>query len=155
MIRAIGTGAGAAMAALALLAPAGARAQEWTVACAEGVCEATVTAVREDGGRVLVATFLRAEGGTPEMQVALPLGMAIEPGVRVVADGETALTASFRVCTAETGCRAAAAVTPEAAAAMAGAGELSVQAFPFGAEAPVSVPMPTGGLADALAALTE
>ncbi len=147
--------AGAAMAALALLTPAGALAQEWIVECAAGSCEASVTALREDGGRVLVATFLRADGAAPEIQVALPLGMAIEPGVRVVADGETVLTPSFRVCTAEAGCRAAAAVTPEAAAAMSGAGELSVQAFPFGAEAPVSVPLPTGGLADALGALSD
>lgn len=86
--------------------------------------------------------------GTATLAVALPLGLALEPGVQFVA-GEAVWAAPFKVCFPD-GCTAALPLDADALATLAGAATLEVRYFTFNGAKALSISAPLDGLAGAL-----
>ena len=76
------------------------------------------------------------------------MGTATEPGLRLV-HGASELAVPLQVCFPD-GCRALAPLPPGALQAMDQAGTLEVRFFPWAADRPLAVPVPTTGLSDAV-----
>ena len=141
---------------LAALAPLPASAQsaapDWQATCEAEGCTLARRLIDQATGRP-VATFLAfvpKAGGNPSIGAALPLGTAIEAGVRMVA-GEATLEIPYQVCFPD-GCRALREATAEETAALGAAEALDIRFFPINADRAVSVTMPLDGFAEAVAA---
>lgn len=132
--------------------PAIAQDADWQMNCSETGCNIIRSMTENTTGR-LVATFLviveNGKADTPGLGVALPLGLAIEPGVRIVS-GEQTIDLPFQVCFPD-GCRAIRAATADEITLLTNADEADIRFFPFGQNRPTSVKVPMAGLSDALA----
>ena len=124
----------------------------WTVNCEDDACTISLALIAPDSNR-RAATFLAvisAEEGGSRLAAAMPLGLAIEPGIRMIA-GETVIDVPFQVCFPD-GCRAVRDADAAMFDALAREETLDIRYFPFGEERPVSLKMPLDGLAGALEA---
>ena len=138
-----------------LIAPLAAQAEDqatWQSNCQNGSCT-LVRSVAESGTDRTVATFIVALSKTHEtarVGVALPLGTALDAGVRMIV-GDKTLNVPFQVCFPD-GCRATTEADAATLAALTGAAAVQVQFFPFSSDKPVAIDVPMSGLADAIAA---
>jgi invasion protein IalB len=92
----------------------------WTRYCAEGLAEKSsrlrtkkVCFTASDGHlpsgqRLVIALLIEPEGGsdTKLLRVALPLGVELVPGARIVIDEKEAMTAPYVACLPKNGCMA-------------------------------------------------
>jgi invasion protein IalB len=135
---------------LCAVSPASA-ADAWEVTCKEGSCTLArvVVEAAASGRRVATVLLVPDATGRARLAVALPLGVALAPGVRLVGQDVTTDLA-FEVCYPD-GCRAAADLDAAALAVIAALPSIELRAFPFGAERPLAMVIPLDGLAEALA----
>ena len=128
---------------------------DWSTACDAGVCTLSRSVADAASGRT-VATMLIVVGA-PDQDIrfgaALPLGVAIDPGARLV-QGETVLDARFEVCFPD-GCRAMASVSSNAFDRIAAGETIDLRFFGFGEERQISVEVPLTGLTEALGKARE
>jgi invasion protein IalB len=141
---------------LAAFAPLPASAQsavpDWQATCEADGCTLARRLIDQSTGRP-VATFLAfvpKANANLSIGAALPLGTAIEAGVRMVA-GDTTLEIPYQVCFPD-GCRALRETSAEEVAALAAAEAIDIRFFPFSADRAVSVTMPLEGFTEAVAA---
>lgn len=142
------------LALLFLLASASlAAAADWPIACEGTTCTASRGLKDEGSGKTMATILIAQRKGESEARIgaALPLGVALAPGARLVAGAET-VELAFDVCFPD-GCRAMAGTTPERIAALAAAGALELRFFPYGHDRAVAVRVPADGLAETLGAL--
>lgn len=145
----------AALVAATLAVPALAQetADGWQTTCAEADCT-LVLRVADPASDRAMATLLATVGPDEDepirFGVALPLGLSLEPGIRVVA-GEESVALPFEVCFPD-GCRASRPLTAPEEAALLRPGPLDLRFYPFGSDRLVSVAVPATGFADAVAA---
>ncbi len=141
--------------ALALWGGAAAAQDGWDTSCdAEGRCTVALAVAASDTGQ-RAATFFAVVSAAPmRVGAVLPLGIAADAGVRMIVGGDepVVIAAPVRVCYPD-GCRATADLSEPEAAALAAADSIEIRYFPFGADAPVAVPIPLTGFGDRLAAL--
>ncbi len=140
--------------AVTMLSPLAAQAEDqtWQSNCQNGACT-LVRSVAEAGTGRTVATFIVALSkaqATARVGVALPLGTALDAGVRMKA-GDKTLSVPFQVCFPD-GCRATVEADEPTLAALTGADAVEVQFFPFSSDKPVAIDVPMNGLADAVTA---
>lgn len=141
-----------AFGALALDAPPAPAqgAPSWAVRCDARGCSAS-RALSEIATLQRVATVsVLTEAGAPgaTLAAALPLGLALEPGVQFVL-GETVWPAPFKVCFPD-GCSAAATLDAAMLATLVAAPDLEVRYFTFNDGRALSITAPLDGLAAAL-----
>lgn len=136
--------------ALGLLPSFAGAAEDWQKNCADGQCTLARTLSDDASGRS-IATFLVALNfEMPDkvlMGVALPLGAALKPGVRLL-QGETVIEVGYEVCFPD-GCRAMTEVAATDFDEMAKNEEIELRFFPFGQEKPIALPIPLSGLSEA------
>lgn len=127
---------------------------QWQVQCAEeGSCQAYVNLAEEATGKLALTASVHYLAGAPAptLLIALPLGVALAPGVQIEAGPEKQrLAVKAEVCFPD-GCRFAAELAPDMIAALDAAPTFNVRFFVYakdnelrGAEAP------TDGLKQAL-----
>lgn len=144
-----------ALAPLLLAAPVAALAQDGpTGECdpVTGRCVGVAVLNTEAGERFgTVGLQIGKDGSDPVLFAISPLGVAVQPGLRVVTDGagdhELAIDACF-----PDGCRATLALDGETATAVIKAARWSLQFFPFGADKPLSADLDPAPLIEALRA---
>lgn len=142
----------AKLALLGLVLSTHSQAQDgsWVRECDEEKCS-LVRPLVEQGSNRRVATFLalvRREEALPVIGVAMPLGVALMPGVRVVLENTT-MELPFQVCFPD-GCRSLREVTRDEFDALSTADTLDIRFFPYASEKPVSVTMPLSGFKQAI-----
>lgn len=132
--------------------PAAAQDADWEVTCNDKSCTITRTLTENTTGR-RVATFMtvveKGRTDAPGLGVAVPLGLAVEPGVRLVS-GADIIELPFQVCFPD-GCRAIRAATTEEISLLSSVDKADIRFFPFGQDHPTSVAVPMTGFGDALA----
>ena len=142
-----------ALAAIAFASGGAAGAQEaerWDRSCDGDRCTLTFPLVDAATER-RVATFLAIVAkneAESQLGVAVPLGAALEAGVRLIA-GETVVNVTFQVCYPD-GCRAMRRAGTATLDAITMSDQLDIRFFPFGNERPISIVMPTAGLTQAM-----
>lgn len=125
-------------------------APPWAVRCEALGCTAS-RALSESATLQRVATVsVLTETGAPgaTLAVALPLGLALEPGVQFVL-GETVWPAPFKVCFPD-GCSAAASLDAAMLATLVAAPDLEVRYFAFTDGRALVIDAPLDGLEAAL-----
>jgi invasion protein IalB len=125
----------------------------WTKVCPKGP-EANAKRLcfigkdgRIESGQPIVAAVLIEPEGEPRkiLRVTLPLGMALQPGTRVIVDSGQPVTAPYVICLPN-GCMADYEASGELIAKMKSGQNLHVQGF-NGQGQPVSLPLPLGDFA--------
>lgn len=139
-------------AAMTLLAAIPAAAQDtWTSECDADSCAVSrAVADVESGQRVGTLLVVLDQDGTSLVGAIVPLGSAMEPGLRLI-HGSTEAAVPIQVCYPD-GCRGLAPMDGAALDALATADTVDLRFFAFGTEAPISVPIPLVGLQGAVAA---
>ena len=122
-----------------------------TAECGAEADRCTVSAVlaTDTGERFgTIGLQMGRDGSEPVAFALTPLGIAVQPGVRIVINGKDDLPLAVDACFPD-GCRATAALRPEQLAALAAAERLSLQFFAFGADKPLSGDLDAPGLGEA------
>lgn len=127
----------------------------WTKVCPKGqeanakrVCLTGSDGVVETGMPVVAAVLIEPEGETKKLlRVTLPLGMALQPGTRVVIDQGQPITAPYVIC-APQGCMSDYEASAELVANMKKGKGLAVQGFSGSGQA-MSLVLPLGDFAKA------
>lgn len=123
----------------------------WTTSCEPESCALSLGVTEAQTGRA-IATALMAvsadEADPIRFGVALPLGLDIDAGVRIVV-GEQMVELPFEVCFPD-GCRAMRPLDEGETAAISGSESFDIRFFPFGSNRLVSVTVPSTGLATAI-----
>lgn len=143
--------ASAFTAAFCAFGPATAQAADWQMTCNDTSCNIQRSLTEESTGR-LVATFIviveKGQTDKPGLGVAVPLGLAINPGVRIVA-GDATIDLPFQVCFPD-GCRAIRPASADEMALLADQDKADIRFFAFGQDRPISATLPMTGFSDAL-----
>lgn len=125
-------------------------ADGWERSCNADLCTLTYP-LRDTATDRRAATFLAVvtkDEATAQVGVAVPLGAALEAGVRLIA-GDTVIDLPFEVCFPD-GCRAMRRAGDATLDALSVPDQLDIRFFPFGNDSPISIIMPTEGLGDAI-----
>ncbi|MFN3846311.1 MAG: invasion associated locus B family protein [Paracoccaceae bacterium] len=146
------------IAATVLLSSQTAFAQDqkgWVESCQPDSCTLSRGLAEEGTGKQVMTLLLAIEKGKPDVRfgVALPLGVALSPGVRVI-HGDKTTDIPFEVCFPD-GCRALITMDAATFAAFAANASVDVRFFPFSASTPVALTAPMDGLADAVTAAAQ
>lgn len=126
-------------------------AEGWATTCeAGGRCTALLTMSVETDRKLQVRIGIQTgpNGSEPVMITLLPLGVALEPGVRAVIDGKE-FKSGYQVCFPD-GCRTVGAMTADDLEVWLNAPTASLQFFPFASDKPVAVDVLLAGLREAL-----
>ena len=135
----------------ALCAVCSAHASQWVATCEETLClfRQEISAPNADGTTALFEILIEAETAEASLVVTTPLGIATEPGVRLIVDGQE-WQANVRVCQPD-GCRATTQIDSDDLAVLLQRTSIEVRFFVFGSEHPISLELPIGGLVKAMA----
>jgi invasion protein IalB len=125
----------------------------WTKVCPKGpeanakrICFIGKDGKIESGQPIVAAVLIEPEGEQRKiLRVTLPLGMALQPGTRVIVDTGQPVTAPYVICLPN-GCMADYEASGELIAKMKAGQNLHVQGF-NGQGQPVSLPLPLGDFA--------
>lgn len=138
----------------AIVSPASAQnaQSEWETACADdgSTCTMTIT-VRDEDLQIRAATLLAsvvASDDTVVLGAIVPLGVALRPGLQMIADGKT-IEAEYDACVVD-GCRAIKPLTAEELSTALAASEVDVRYLARRDGRLISVPIPTSGFEGAL-----
>lgn len=126
----------------------------WIEECdGAGACRASRAMVERGTGQRAAILSIVVQKDSPGLLVSViaPIGIAVEPGVRLIFGGMTQ-DAGVQVCYPD-GCRAVAALETDAAETLLKAAQIDIRYFAFGADAPVSVTVPLDGLATSVTRL--
>lgn len=124
---------------------------DWSVTCEETRCSVSISATdTRTGQRVAtIMIILDREEQSPLMAAIVPLGVAIEPGLRMLY-GDEVVSLGVEACFPD-GCRAVMQMNDAFHANLARAEDFELRYFPLGSEQPVAVTLPSDGLTDTLA----
>ena len=141
------------IAACAVLLACASPALAWTKDCKENRCGLSISALDATSKKPMLTFTVLADKdkSKPAVVVMLPLGVALEPGVKMVI-GEKQVPLAFKVCVPD-GCQAYADVKAEDWGAMTAAKSLEVRFFALAADKPISAPIDLSGLTDELSKL--
>ncbi len=144
----------ATIAALLLVTSQAASAQDqagWVETCAQDSCTLSRGLAEEGTGKQVMTLLMAVQKGQTGARFgfALPLGVALAPGVRVL-HGDKTTDVPFEVCFPD-GCRAMTTFDAATLADFTANASVEVRFFPFNAGTPVALTAPLDGLADAVA----
>lgn len=123
---------------------------DWKTECDASFC--AISRGLMDQQKRLVATFLasvRKDTEQTTLAVAVALGAALRPGVRLIA-GDQTYELGFEVCFPD-GCRAVRQFEPAELEQIAEAESVEIRFFPYSSDKPVAITMPFAGFAEATA----
>lgn len=134
----------------AVLAASPVAASTWQTACDDALCvfRHEVAAPGGAGTSALFEILVNADDAVATLVLTTPLGVALEPGVRLQVDGDT-WTAPIKVCHAD-GCRATAAIDEAGFARLLQQNAIMIEYHVFGAAEPVGLELPIRGLVKAI-----
>ncbi|QIE43967.1 hypothetical protein G5B39_18370 (plasmid) [Rhodobacteraceae bacterium SC52] len=122
---------------------------DWDVTCAdERTCTVSRAVLNADTGERIATFALEFGEDTQAMTLTVPLGTAVQAGVRVLA-GDTAIDVPTLVCL-PTGCLAARDLPDEAVTHLTAARTIDIRFFAFKKSEPLSVAMDITALSDVL-----
>jgi len=123
---------------------------DWNMDCDNAGCRLAVTATdaRTEQRIATILILVEKERQSPLLAAIVPLGVAIEPGLRFLY-GDEVLSLSVEACFPD-GCRAVIETDETFLAALTAAEEFEIRYFPLGSEQPVAITLPSGGLSDIL-----
>jgi invasion protein IalB len=126
----------------------------WARDCGAERCSVSAHLKAEDRGSLFatIVVGFAPDGADPSVGLGVPLGVAVQPGVRLLLNGSAAIDVPVEVCLRD-GCRAARALTADEARALATAESFEVRYFAYGDAAPLAARVSVDGLAEALAEL--
>jgi len=121
--------------------------EDWQINCSESSCTVARTAIASETGQRSATFFAAIEKATDTTTIGViaPLGVALEPGVRLVF-GDTSVIAEMSVCFPD-GCRA---IVKENAVDVTKSESVDVRYFPFGSKGPLAVLVALDGIENAL-----
>lgn len=120
------------LAAALISVSSAALAEDWSVACTAQECAVSRTLADAEQNRrfATIALTTPKGGGASVLTVTTPLGVAIEPGVRLVMD-DLAFGLPFKVCFPD-GCAAARPLEPDELSALLTSASADLRFFAFG-----------------------
>lgn len=123
-----------------------AKASTWQTACDDALCvfRQQVPAPGGQGTSALFEILVDANAAKATIVLTTPLGVALEPGVRLEADGQT-WAAPIKVCHAD-GCRATASIDEDGFAHLLQQQAITIHYHAFGAPEEVALELPLRGL---------
>lgn len=109
------------------------------------------TTMKTDDGKLFGTVMIEVDkdGADPVLVALTPLGIALRPGVRIVADGAAEFPLVADACLPD-GCRASATLSTEQLATLDAAKSLSLQFFVPGQDQPLAGDVPNPDLIAAL-----
>lgn len=130
-------------------------APQWNTSCDGGLCTLSRQLIDEATGKGVATVLVVVQKASDDILLgaALPLGVALEPGVRFV-QGDTLIQADFEVCYPD-GCRAMAELPVTAFEAIDFEKEMDLRVFAFGQDKPLAVTVPLDSLKSAVDAGRE
>jgi invasion protein IalB len=128
-------------------------ALSWTKDCKENRCALSITAVDKASQKPMLTFSVLAnkDKSAPAVIAMLPLGVALQPGVKLVI-GDQQISVAFKVCVPD-GCQAYADLSVDDWAKVVAAKSLQVRFFPLSSDKPVSSTLDLSGLSDELSKL--
>lgn len=129
---------------------ASATTDDWSATCEDDLClfRKTVSSPDGTGASALFEILIDTENGDASVVVTAPLGIAVEPGVRLITEGRE-WRANVRVCEAE-GCRAIVKLNAEDLGIFLQRPDLEMQFYVFGNNDPTRLSLPVRGLVAAM-----
>lgn len=124
--------------------------QTWNTNCETDSCTLSLGVLDATSGKPVstVLVVVPKIGETVFLGAAMPLGSALEPGIRIVQGSET-INAKFQVCFPD-GCRALTEIPRATIQTMTKVGSVELFAFPYSSDTPISFQVPLAGLDAAL-----
>jgi invasion protein IalB len=141
--------AAACLFALAYATPA----LSWTKDCTQDRCGLSITALDQTSKKPMLTFTVLAnkDKSAPGVIVMLPLGVALEPGVKLVV-GDQQIAMAYKVCMPD-GCQAYANISNDDWAKLLAAKSVEVRFFPLAADKPISSALDLSGLSNELSKL--
>ena len=138
------------VACLGLLAGSAAFANGWQTACDDGLCvfRHDVPAPGGRGTSALFEILIDAETVDTSVVLTTPLGVALEPGVRLIA-GNREWRAPIKVCHGD-GCRATMTLDEDDLGYLMAEPEAVIEYYVFGSDAAAALRLPLTGLVSAI-----
>ena len=141
---------------LACAAPSWAEAESadpkwvWSAACEDGFCvfRRAIETQGNDTTSALFEVLVNTESGEASMILTLPLGVALEPGVRLIVEGRE-WVAPLKVCLPD-GCRATVDINAADFGLLLQRPVLDIRYIAFGADTAISVKLPISKLVGAM-----
>jgi len=122
----------------------------WTSACEDGYCvfRRALETPGQDSPAALFEVLVNTENGEASMVLTLPLGVALEPGVRLIVEGRE-WSAPLKVCLPD-GCRATVDINASDFGLLLQRPVLDIRYIAFGADTATSVKLPINKLVAAM-----
>lgn len=126
------------------------KAGPWTSDCEQPFCvfQKTLQVVDTNAVFAVVEILINVEDGSASIVTTAPLGVAIEPGILLLAAGQERRM-TWKVCHPD-GCRATADLDSAAFAALLQQPTITIRYIPFGADAPVEAALRMDSLITAI-----
>ena len=124
--------------------------------CDAGPCQAVISMIDEgDEGMRFSWTFIYDQkSGQLSSIITLPLGVAIQPGLKIALNSRESFSAPFQVCDKE-GCRSVLIVDADLETAFEASESVAVQFVPYGSKSFVEIEVPMAGYSDASQRMKE
>ena len=122
----------------------------WLSDCRENYCvfRKTLTFEQTENTFALLEILIDTDTGQASIVLTAPLGVALEPGIRMIVQGRE-WHAPLKVCYTD-GCRASVEITSEDLALLLQKPQIDIRYIPFGREKPISAVLPLNGLLAAI-----
>jgi invasion protein IalB len=123
---------------------------DWVSDCEEDYCvfRKTLQFVGEDSAFALFEILIDVTDGEASLVLTAPLGVALQPGVRVSVEGREWF-APLKVCYQD-GCRATVEMNNDDLALLLQKQSMDIRYVPFGGDSPVAAVLPLSGLVAAI-----
>lgn len=122
----------------------------WLSDCEENFCvfRKTLSFSGATSAFALFEILIDISTGEASMVLTAPLGVALQPGVRIIVDGHEWL-APLKVCYTD-GCRATIEIDNDDLALLLQKPSMDIRYIPFGSDDPISAVLPLNGLIAAI-----
>jgi len=122
----------------------------WSSDCEEDYCvfRKTLTFSGQDNAFALFEILINVASGESSIVLTAPLGVALQPGVRIVVEGREWF-APLKVCYTD-GCRATVEISNDDLALLLQRQTMDIRYIPFGRDNPISAILPLNGLVAAI-----
>lgn len=123
---------------------------DWVSDCEDDYCvfRKTLQFVGSDSAFALFEILIDVTNGEASIVLTAPLGVALQPGVRITVD-EHEWLAPLKVCYQD-GCRASVEMSNDDLALLLQKQSMNLRYIPFGADAPIEATLPLSGLVAAI-----
>ncbi|WP_175478745.1 invasion associated locus B family protein [Rubrimonas cliftonensis] len=124
---------------------------DWAFSCSAGACQVYSALVERETGRLNVSLSIVRDPETDGLTaiVNVPLMVALQPGVQIIAEKGAPLRAGYQFCE-ESGCRAIVQLDAEAETAMRDSGVVAIDLFRYGESSPRRTTMSLDGFDEAI-----